>query len=359
MAGQIVFDCEGPITLNDNALELCQFFIPNGGRFFTQVSRYDDFLADIERKPGYKAGDTLKLVSPFLKVFGGSNQGLRDYSKNHLSLLPDAEAMLAYLAGRAPVFIISTSYESYIRALCDHLKFPFEQTYCTLLDLDKYSLSPDDERQIKSWTEEIIDLPVIELPSSASSLEELSEETKRSISRLDQIFWEELPHISAQRILDEVDPVGGEEKARALKKSLERTGLSLEQVMYIGDSITDVQVFKLVREGGGLTVSFNGNRYALQEADIACLSGTSLVVSVLADVFLKQGRAGVIGLVGEWDMVRLTHSEIDPVLLGEIGRRLLGRLPKVELIDEDNRERLVRESEVFRTQVRGEAGRLG
>ena len=45
--------------------------------------------------------------------------------------------------------------------------------------------------------------------------------------------------------------------------------MELEDVMYVGDSITDVEAFKLVRDNGGLTVSFNGNSYAVKNAEVA------------------------------------------------------------------------------------------
>ena len=66
---QLNTDCEGPLALNDNAFELCREFMkPHGYRFFTQVSRYGNFLANIAQKPEYQAGDTLKLILPFLQA---------------------------------------------------------------------------------------------------------------------------------------------------------------------------------------------------------------------------------------------------------------------------------------------------
>ena len=65
-----ITDCEGPISKNDNAFELTCHFIPDGDRFFTLISRYDDIQADIVKRPGYKPGDTLKLILPFLKAYG-------------------------------------------------------------------------------------------------------------------------------------------------------------------------------------------------------------------------------------------------------------------------------------------------
>ena len=75
MGCQFNTDCEGPISKNDNAMELSEFYIPNGHRLFAIVSKYDDYLADVERRPGYKAGDTLKLILPFLKAFGVRTRG--------------------------------------------------------------------------------------------------------------------------------------------------------------------------------------------------------------------------------------------------------------------------------------------
>ncbi|MCD6318797.1 hypothetical protein J7M02_06990, partial [Candidatus Aerophobetes bacterium] len=57
----LCIDCEGPITKNDNALEICQHFLPDGGKFFSLVSRYDDYLADVVKRKGYRAGTTLKF----------------------------------------------------------------------------------------------------------------------------------------------------------------------------------------------------------------------------------------------------------------------------------------------------------
>ena len=50
-----ITDCEGPLTLNDNAFELCEHFIDDGDKLFKILSLYDDYLVDIVKKEGYKA----------------------------------------------------------------------------------------------------------------------------------------------------------------------------------------------------------------------------------------------------------------------------------------------------------------
>ena len=66
--------------------------------------------------------------------------------------------------------------------------------------------------------------------------------------------------------------------------------LPLSNVMYVGDSITDVEAFKLVRDNGGLTVSFNGNQYAVKNAEVAVLSENSITTAIIADLFCNLGK---------------------------------------------------------------------
>ena len=76
MVKLFITDCEGPISKNDNAYEITQQVISDGDKFFTQISRYDDVQADILKRQGYKAGDTLKLILPFWGK--GSRPGIKN-----------------------------------------------------------------------------------------------------------------------------------------------------------------------------------------------------------------------------------------------------------------------------------------
>jgi predicted HAD superfamily phosphohydrolase len=53
------------------------------------------------------------------------------------------------------------------------------------------------------------------------------------------------------KFLTDVVTVGGEQKAEAIRDIAKRLGVALEDVMYVGDSITDIEAFKLVRDNGG------------------------------------------------------------------------------------------------------------
>jgi len=135
---------------------------------------------------------------------------------------------------------------------------------------------------------------------------------------------------------------------------------SIRDVMYVGDSITDVQSFQLVKENGGLTISFNGNEYAIREAEVAVLSNNTIVTSVLADAFSRFGKEQVIRLIEEWSHSGLKKYCADRVLLDHMFELYPKTLPRVEIITTSNKERLMKESSAFRKTVRGEAiGRLG
>jgi energy-converting hydrogenase A subunit R len=350
-----VTDCEGPISKNDNAMELAASIVPQGERFFALLSRYDDFLADVEQRPGYKAGDTLRLILPFLKAFGATDKGIEEFSRANILLMPGAAETLCFIRARIPAFIISTSYEPYIRALCEVIDFPFEQTFCTKLVLDCYDLPEREESYLREAAEEIACMPMIEWENGATGLADLSDAGRQIVERLNQIFWQELAGMQIGRVLEEVDPVGGEAKAAAVRAILKRTGAVISEVMYVGDSITDVQALEMVKSGGGLALSFNGNAYAIKAAQVACLARDTVIISICAQLFAAAGRKGVLALLPQWGR--------DTLLAAEIAEEQLAHLsPDAEIgaITPDNQARWTERSQEFRKHVRGvRIGSLG
>jgi len=354
-----ITDCEGPISKNDNAYELTEHFIPDGSTFYALVSKHDDVQADIVKRQGYKAGDTLKLILPFLRAHGATNKKIRTFSTEHILLVPSAKDTLLFVQGIMSSFIVSTSYEQYTRALCSLVDFPYKNVYCTELNIDKYRIDEKEIEKLKQLKEEITKMPLIQIPEDASSLDDFSPRDQETIRRLDEIFWEEISAMKCGRILKEVNPIGGFEKADVVREIEGKTNSNLFNAMYMGDSITDAQSFRLVRENRGLTVSFNGNSYAIREAEVAVLSDNALVTSVLADVFNRLGKDYVIKLIEEWSYPALRRY-CTPSLGNRMFELYPRILPKAEIVTPGNTERLVKESTAFRKTVRGEAvGALG
>jgi energy-converting hydrogenase A subunit R len=356
-----VSDCEGPISRNDNAFEITARFVPDGDKLFTLISKYDDVLADVFKKPGYSAGSTLKLIVPFLKAYDVTDRQMEEFSARNLILIANSKDTLQHVRGVASSFIVSTSYEHYIKALCQALGFPFENTYCTRLSIDKYAIIEQEKKRLKEIAKEIAQMPMISIPPAAKRIENFSTADQETIMRLDTIFWTEIPKMGVGKIFSDVTTVGGDQKAEAIADVVSRLHVGLSDVMYVGDSITDVEAFKLVRENGGLTVSFNGNNYAVRNAEIAVLSENNIVTATIADVFSRQGKQAALNLVENWNLQWLEHNGVVSLsLLDHLFTLYPQTLPKVQIVTPRNMELIAKESSEFRKKVRGEAiGRLG
>jgi len=355
-----ISDCEGPISKNDNAFEITAHFVPNGDRLFTVISKYDDVLAAVLKRPRYKAGDTLKLILPFLKAYDVTDEGMREFSSRNLILIANVRDLLQHVRNIAHAFMVSTSYEHYIRALCQALDFPYKNSYCTKLSIGRCAMTVKEKGKLIEIAQKIAQMSLIEIPSKAKSLKDFSEKDQETIQRLDWIFWNEIANMKSGKFFFAVDPVGGSEKAEVVKNAVKRVGATLEDVIYIGDSITDIEAFRLVREHGGLTVSFNGNNYAVENAEIAVLSENSIVTAVITDVFCNFGKQQVLRLIENWRRDTLNKISVNPVLIERLFALYPSELPKVKIITSENIELLAKVSSEFRKRIRGEAiGRLG
>ncbi|MCL2134916.1 MAG: HAD hydrolase family protein [Candidatus Bathyarchaeota archaeon] len=358
MKGVFISDCEGPISKNDNAYELVAKFIPNGERFFSNISKYDDVLADVFKKTGYTAGNTLKLILPFLKAYDVTDKQMEDFSADNILLISDTQSSLKHIKSIAERYIVSTSYEHYIKAFCRAINFPYENTYCTKVSLDSISMTVQERDILCERAREISQMSPITIPADAKSLSDFNSNDQTLIGRLGEIFWCELTQMPVGEIFSNVVVVGGAHKAWSICDVVKHLKTSFENVMYVGDSITDVEALRLVRERNGLAVSFNGNNYAVKNADIAVISESNIVTAVIADVFYRFGRAKTLEMFEAWDGSFLDIDEIDLELVKQMFRS--NGEPKVQIVTSENMNTLVTESSEFRKKVRGVAiGRLG
>lgn len=340
--GKKVFisDCEGPISINDNAFELAGHYIEDGEKFFTIISKYDDILVDEVKREGYYAGGTLKLIVPFFKAYGATNKEIVEFSAKNVLLVPGAKETLKYVKEIMPSFIVSTSYNQYIQALCDLIDFPFENTYSTYLDIDGYSITNDDKGKLMEFRKTIMENPDFEI--------------------IDKIFLDEILNLPIHEIMKNVNPVGGEGKKEAVQDIISKFGYLNSDIMYVGDSITDVEPLRFVKEQGGLAISFNGNEYAIREAEIAIMADNAVMTSIIADLFNKFGKKEVINFIKSYMENQEDAINKFPIDNGLKEAIKQVNLPKIAIISSENFENIVDESKTFRNIVRGEAiGALG
>ncbi len=342
-----VTDCEGPLSKNDNAQELAERFIPGGAELFARLSRYDDYLADIVHREGYNAGDTLRLLPPFLKAFEVTDEDVERFSAERVLLVPGALKALGHIGSLMATFIISTSYTPYLRALCALTGFPFERVWCTELHLDAWALPAAEKAWLREYAERVLTRRVLEIPDGAEGPGDLAAEDRDTVAELDRLFWIDMAGKVSGELLAAVRPVGGGMKLAALEAIAAAHGVSGADVMYVGDSITDAPALAAVRAWGGVSLSFNGNGYAVAAAEFAAASPDADVQARLARAFADGGRDGVAAAVRAWPRPAP-------------GARLSGRTRARVGIVAEERDALAEASAAMRRSVRGErVARLG
>jgi energy-converting hydrogenase A subunit R len=353
---QLDTDCEGPLALNDNAFELCREFVnPQGDRFFRQVSRYEDYLVEVAKRPGFKAGDTLKLILPFLKAHGLTNARVGAYSRENVTLAPGADGAFQFLHSLDfPIYEISTSYRQFAEAVGMRLGFNKERIFATELDLDRFTLSAAESEELQRLQGEIAGAPDIELPPDVAAAD-LPAPVQEAVGILDRIFWERLPAMEIGALYQEINPIGGPEKAKAVADSLAQTGLPPSDIIYVGDGITDVQAFEAVRAGGGLAISFNGSRDAANAAEVIVVSDSAWSIALLSAVFQSWGKEGVLELACPETRDKSRSLVLPEVVIEPIFNGLAGRL--LNLYDQNaaDWDQVVNESQAMRAKLRGEA----
>jgi energy-converting hydrogenase A subunit R len=332
-----ITDCEGPISLNDNAYELCREFIPDGDEFFKAVSNFDDYLVSVNRE-NYNAGDTLKLIAPFLKAYGLNNNKIIEFSNENLSLVNGAKETMEYAKNNMISYIVSTSYCQYIKSLTKNINFPFENTFYTLLNLSTRStISTNEKNTLFTFKDEIL---------------------KADFNRLDEIFFDEIPKLNVYEIL-EVKTVGGLGKKIAIDEIIAKECLIAKGIMYIGDSITDVEPLRFVHENNGLAISFNGNKFALNESEVAVISDDTIVTSILLDLFGRYNKNYCLEFVKTYShdpQKAFENFRINFSLMDKFREVFKDKeIPIIQVINNDNFEYLLQKSLEIRNKIRGKS----
>jgi predicted HAD superfamily phosphohydrolase len=355
---QVNTACEGPLALNDNAFELCRDFLPPDGiRFFTQVSRYVDYLTNLAPRPDFKAGDLLKLILPFLKGAGLTNQKMATYSQDHLTLMPGAEAAYRFLHTlKLPLFAVSAGGRPFAEAVAARLGFAPFHLYCTEVNLEGWELPEAEAAELRRLLGEITATPAIELPPEAKTLADLAPEVQEAIGLFNTIFWEKIPGMDVGRLYQEANAMGGPEKAQSLEDSLSRTGLAMTDLMYVGSSSTDGPALEKVRNGGGVALAFNAHRDAVKAAEIIVAADTAWPVALMAAVFQTWGKEGVVELAqstrpGASKYLAIPETMIEPIMMGlQSGKTFNLYHPSTA-----DQEKIMADSTAMRRRLLGEA----
>lgn len=342
-----ITDCEGPLTLNDNAFEMAAKFIENGGELFKILSLYDDYLADVVKKENYKVGNTLKFILPFFVCENLKNSDMVDFSRNNIYAVEDSKFLLRYLKNAMNTYIVSTSYGQYIEAISDYMEVPFENTFYTEVDIDSLNLNDEEIKKIHEFKELILANP-------------------EDYELFDDIFYNQISQMGIYEKIRKVEVVGGEGKKLAIDKIIERDGIDTGNMLYIGDSITDVEPLAFARENNGISISFNGNEYPLRVAEIAIVSPSAVTTTVIANIYTIHDKDKVLKFIEEYNSSNDCQELFDKY---GVEKNIKDKFfdvfenedyPIIKIVCDENFEDVLKVSKDMRNNIRGQdIGGLG
>ena len=342
-----ITDCEGPLTLNDNAFELCAYFIDDGDELFKILSLYDDYLVDEVKKENYKSGNTLKLILPFFALENLKNDDLINFSQEHIYVVNDSKFLLKYLKNAMNTYIVSTSYGQYIEAVSNFMEFPFKNTYFTNVDMDGLNLTDEEIIKITNFKKQILENP-------------------KDYDLFDDIFFNEIPKMSIYENIKNIDVVGGEGKKLAIDNIIASDNININEILYIGDSITDVEPLKFARENNGISISFNGNEYPLKQAQIAIVSPSAITTTIIANIYADNDKNTVLNFINDYnnsdDIKKLFEDyKIDSQINKEFFRIFKNiKYPLIKVVNQENFDDILEKSIEMRNTICGQdIGGLG
>ncbi len=275
------WDLEGPISVIDFAAELGKKLSKkpelnlhkyNMGDFFTMISNYDDYLIDIpgvkERLniPEYQPGDTLRLMAPlYASCF--TDEELISLAKSNLGLLPGCKELMKILKKDWDIFVISTSYTHFAHTVTEALEIPKDHVYCTDLSIKQLKHGfPNIEDAVNVLIREIYEKYLTNNKDLNSIIEDLND-----------FFWI-APKSDYIKIMNHIIVRGGKRKELAVEDISKRTNIPITEMIALGDSITDINMLQRLSDEGGIAVSFNGNRFSVERANVALTTTNSLGV---------------------------------------------------------------------------------
>jgi energy-converting hydrogenase A subunit R len=296
-------DGEGPIVTNDFAMEITSSVSKN---LFSVLSAYDDYLSVHDPK-NYQAGDTLSLILPFLFIHGVTDNDMKKIARRAV-LAPRVKTYIKYLQqNNWNIRIVSTAYTPLWVQVGFQLGVAQEHIASTDININSLrrkfwsekiqKIVNDAELDIKQMTHKCVS--IINSDKSKQSAIDLFKKNKACIdlrNRLDRLYWIDLPE-EGYNTLSIIEVIGGIRKVDAAERFARLLGATLKDVIYVGDSITDVELFRKVNKSGGLSVAVNGNRYALEAATIAVATTNMEYIIPLLNEWVTGGMNAVSSFI--------------------------------------------------------------
>ncbi len=346
-------DWEGPWVTTDFALEISDRLLGNR-KFFERLSQYDDYLFYVKKMPDYNAGDTLRLLAPFIAAHDITSRDLRKLANDVTEYVPNAAKAMSILQEKFEPVVISTSYAQFLETTAEKIEVK-GRLFGTKFNVDEYtSLFSEGERmRAEKLIEDVSKMPEIRIDVPNRRVISGFE----TIGFLDKIFWKGEDDFTRKikEVIQKIKVTGGKRKLEIVRKFAKTNPIA------IGDSISDFDMLRWVKNNG-VALSFNGNEYAIMQSNVAIVSNSAFSEAAVVEAFLVSGFEGVTKLINFYISSREKTIELidERIFNGLVNSETKFYLLDVsQNLDDQDFQKILQESLKMRRILRGEAGKLG
>ncbi len=347
-----ITNLSGFVLKNNTLRDVCARFIRNGAHFYDVVRRYDELTAYVLGREDATAGNTVKWVVPFLKANGATDHLVRTCYDETMQMMPGSEDALRYISRTLPTSISSSIYGHGWMCVDERVNAPLCDVFCSDMDLDHMQFGRTEARKVREMCSEITALRVPKVKYELNVPMEVHEDDVKIIRTMDDILQDRIPETQAMGLLESVNPVTSHRKAYHLLDIRKESGIDLDCTMYVGGEDTDYQCLDLVKDGGGVAVSFNGSEFAVRGSNIAVMSKDSTVCAVLNALFYDRGIEALLDLIANWNRPYLKKCDFpDRHLLDKMLAAHPRKLPEVYAVDRHNVDEIAEKSDAYRKKL--------
>jgi len=343
---QFICGCHGFLTPTNSTRDLCARYMRDGGRVFDVLSRYEEVASMFLRSEKDDGNGIIKMIVPLLRAHGVTDHGAYTFFKENLRLMPGAGQAMRYLRDLEPCFINTGALDHQMMNVTELLGIPMTNVNCSQASFDSVDISKQEGKELRDLAAKLARMD----PDEIGFTEE--EGGTRAMGIIDAVIAERIPEMDLFNDLSNIVSIGANEKSYTLLEIRNQTSVDFDSTFYAGSGHSDHLAMDIVRDTGGLAVSFNGCADVVCTSNIAVISPDSTVVAVLAAEFYDGGIESVHELVDEWTLDHLRKKEgPDRHLLDELLRTSGRRLPEVARVTLDNMEELTERSEAYRKRL--------
>lgn len=288
-------DGEGPVVFKDLARDASNKYLPTNT--FDIVSMW--VAHDTEKNhPVFEPGDTLALIVPHLLVHGVTDQDMYFEAKSVTVAPGIADHIKAMKNSFSRVGIVSTAYEHLAKFYGPQVGIrdsDIASTKISLNDLRNEFISGSVIRAVLNAEDalknlkEVVEVAINDFREGMSLNEIFGRDSTKPIDDvLCELYFSRLPRFDYPAT-DIVKVTGGDRKVDRIKEVVKEENAHLEDVVYVGDSITDDKAHQFVKENGGLSIAVNGDEFAIRNANVAIATEDMRGIKQITDAWQSGG----------------------------------------------------------------------